>query len=233
MRPQLRILVVDDEPQIHRFLRPSLAASGFDVVSAATGAEAQRAFAAAPPDAIILDLGLPDMDGKEVITAIRKQSAVPIIVLSARDRETEKIDALDLGADDYINKPFSIGEFLARVRSVLRRQSKNVPTERESFDLGTVHIDTLQHTVTRASGAVHLTPKEFDLLVLLARHAGKVLTHRHLLTQVWGPAHGADTQYLRVFIGQLRQKIEDDPAAPRLIITEPGVGYRAVDREAE
>ncbi|MEQ1715909.1 MAG: response regulator transcription factor [Hyphomicrobium sp.] len=224
-----RILIVDDEPQIHRFLRPSLLASGFVPISASTGSEALRSIASAAVDTVILDLGLPDLDGKDIIKAIRKHSAVPIIVLSARDREAEKIDALDLGADDYVNKPFAIGELLARIRSVLRRPTAERRDEPAFFALGPVLVDTRQHLVTRAGEAVHLTPKEFDLLVLLARHAGRVLTHRHILNDVWGPAHGGDTQYLRVFIGQLRQKLEVNPAEPQLILTEPGVGYRAAE----
>lgn len=224
-----RILIVDDEPQIHRFLRPSLLASGFVPISASTGSEALRSIASAAVDTVILDLGLPDLDGKDIIKAIRKHSAVPIIVLSARDREAEKIDALDLGADDYVNKPFAIGELLARIRSVLRRPTAERRDEPAIYALGPVLVDTRQHLVTRAGEAVHLTPKEFDLLVLLARHAGRVLTHRHILNDVWGPAHGGDTQYLRVFIGQLRQKLEVNPAEPQLILTEPGVGYRAAE----
>lgn len=231
MTRQKRILVVDDEPQIHRFLKPSLTVSGFEVLTALTGQQALRLLAAEVPDAVVLDLGLPDIDGKEVIEQIRRSSDVPIIVLSARDRESEKIAALDVGADDYINKPFGIGELLARLRSVLRRRPVHAPDSGSVFVLGAVEIDTASHLVKRTGESVHLTPKEFDLLVLLARHAGRVLTHRHILTDVWGPAHGADTQYLRVFIGQLRQKLEADPSEPKLIITEPGIGYRAVSGE--
>jgi two-component system KDP operon response regulator KdpE len=166
-----------------------------------------------------------------VLAEIRRRSAVPVIVLSARDREAEKIAALDLGADDYINKPFGIGELLARIRSVLRRRPTTPPEAASRFRIGQVAIDTAAHRVTRAGEPVRLTPKEFDLIVLLARHAGRVITHRQILTEVWGPAHGGDTQYLRVFIGQLRQKLEDAPAEPKLILTEPGVGYRMVDPE--
>ncbi len=231
MTHPLRILVVDDEPQIHRFLRPSLMASGFDVLSATKGADALRQLASGRIGVVILDLGLPDMDGKDVLAEIRRRSVVPVIVLSARDRETEKIAALDLGADDYINKPFGIGELLARIRSVLRRREAAPPEAASCFQMGRVVIDAAAHRVTRAGEAVRLTPKEFELIVLLARHAGRVLTHRQILAQVWGPAHGGDTQYLRVFIGQLRQKLEDDPAEPKLILTEPGVGYRIFDAE--
>lgn len=223
------ILVVDDEPQIHRFLGPSLIASGYRVTGVKTAADAIAAVAAHVPDLVILDLGLPDRDGKEVIPLIRKRSAVPIIILSARDREAEKIEALDLGADDYVNKPFSIGELLARIRSVLRRPAVTRPSAPEVFDLGDIHMDLRQHSVTRAGTPVHLTPKEFELFALLTRHAGRVLTHRHILNEVWGPANTTDTQYLRVFIGQLRQKLEDNPAEPKIILTEPGVGYRISD----
>ncbi len=180
---------------------------------------------------MVLDLELPDIDGKDVIERIRRQSDVPIIVLSARDREAEKIAALDLGADDYINKPFGIGELLARLRTVLRRRPTSVPETASMYSIGSVEIDTARHQVMRLNVPVHLTPKEFDLLVLLARHTNRVLTHRQILSEVWGPAHSADTQYLRVFIGQLRQKLEDDPSDPRLILTEPGIGYRVANTE--
>jgi len=220
-----RILVVDDEPQIQRFLKPSLTAAGYEVVAAASGREALRVAATSSPDAVVLDLGLPDMDGKDVIRELRSWSKVPIIVLSARDRETEKIAALDLGADDYVNKPFGIGELMARLRAALRHgaQSANQTTQ---YRAGPVLVDALAHTVTRDGEPVRLTPKEFDLLELLVRNAGRVVTHRQILTSVWGPAHAEDLQYLRVFIGQLRHKLEADPNEPRLITTEPGVGYR-------
>lgn len=223
-----RILVVDDEPQIQRFLRPALTAAGYEVIEAGTGAEALKAAATAAPDVIILDLGLPDMDGKDVIAKLRGWSEVPIIILSARDRESEKIAALDLGADDYIEKPFGIGELTARIRSALRRRMR-ADAETDQVCVDGLEIDTLRRLVMRDGEAVKLTPKEYDLLVLLARHAGRVLTHRTLLTSVWGPAHGEDLHYLRVFIGQLRQKIERDPARPAIIRTEPGVGYRFAD----
>jgi two-component system KDP operon response regulator KdpE len=222
-----RILVVDDEPQIQRFLRPALNAAGYDVVEAVTGGEALRAAATTAPDLVILDLGLPDMDGKDVIARLRAWSRVPIIVLSARDRETEKIAALDLGADDYIEKPFGIGELTARIRTALRHrvQAEGGQTE---VNAGGLLIDTIRRVVERDGTALRLTPKEYDLLVLLARNAGRVVTHRTLLTSVWGPAHAEDLHYLRVFIGQLRGKVERDPANPRIIRTEPGVGYRFV-----
>ena len=229
MTHPIRVLVVDDEPQIHRFLTPSLTVSGFEVVTAATGQDALRQMGGSAPAVVLLDLGLPDMDGKDVIAQIRRRSDVPIIVLSARDREAEKIAALDLGADDYVNKPFAIGELLARLRSVLRRRRTTSPDLPSVYRLGAICIDTAQHKITRANEEIHLTPKEFDLLVMLTRHAGRVITHRQILSEVWGPAHTGNTQYLRVFIGQLRQKLEDNPAEPKLILTEPGIGYRSVD----
>lgn len=220
-----RVLIVDDEPQIQRFLRPGLTAGGYEVASAGTGREAVKAIAATAPDVVILDLGLPDMDGMEVIVQVRAWSRVPIVVLSARDREAEKIAALDLGADDYVNKPFGIGELMARLRTALRHRATSAgqPATYQSHGLA---VDTLAHTVTRDGAHVRLTPKEFDLLLMLVRNAGRVVTHRQLLSAVWGPAHVEDTQYLRVFIGQLRQKIEVEPTEPRLLLTEPGVGYR-------
>ncbi|MEH0072040.1 response regulator [Pannonibacter sp. Pt2-lr] len=225
-----RILVVDDEPQIQRFLKPALTAAGYDVVEAATGGEALKAVATAAPDLVILDLGLPDMDGKDVIASLRGWSTLPILILSARDRESEKIAALDLGADDYIEKPFGIGELTARIRTALRHhgQAEALPQVLETDGLV---IDTIRRTVSRDGSEIRLTPKEYDLLALLSRHAGRVVTHRILLTSVWGPAHGDDLQYLRVFIGQLRQKIERDPAAPAILRTEPGVGYRLMTGE--
>lgn len=220
-----RILIVDDEPQILRFLKPALTAAGYDIIEASTGTEALSMASTRSPDLIILDLGLPDMDGKEVIARLRGWSSLPVIILSARDREAEKIAALDLGADDYVEKPFGIGELAARIRSALRhsRKSEALTETVQSDDL---RIDLAHRLVTRDDVQIRLTPKEYDLLVLLARHAGKVMTHRTLLTSVWGPAHGEDLQYLRVFIGQLRAKVERDPATPRIILTEPGVGYR-------
>jgi two-component system KDP operon response regulator KdpE len=224
-----KVLVVDDEPQIQRFLKPSLTASGYRVISAATAREALRAFSVSEPDIVVLDLGLPDADGKTVIAAIRKSSSIPIIVLSVRERESEKIDALDLGADDYLNKPFGIGELLARVRSALRRKSQHPAPELSEILINGIALDLPRHRVTKGGADIHLTPKEFDLLSLLMRHAGKVITHRHLLHEVWGPANVSDSQYLRVFIGQLRAKLEDNPSEPSLILTESGVGYRFAD----
>ena len=222
-----RILVVDDEPQIQRFLTPALIASGYETLNAANAADALKLIATMAPDAVVLDLGLPDLDGKEVIRQLRAFSEVPVLVLSARDRESEKIAALDLGADDYIEKPFAIGEFMARLRTALRRRAREA-NEQTRVEIGTLVVDSLKRLVTRDGEAVHLTPKEYDLLTLLIRHAGRVVTHRQLLAGVWGPAHVDDTQYLRVFIGQLRAKIEPDPAAPAIVTTEPGIGYRLV-----
>jgi len=222
-----RILVVDDEPQIQRFLRPALEAAGYDVVEAKDGAEALKAAATVAPALVILDLGLPDMDGKDVIARLRGWSQVPIIILSARDQEAEKIAALDLGADDYVEKPFSIGELTARMRTALRHRIQEAG-ELTVIDVDGLAIDAIRRTVKRDGTALKLTPKEYDLLLLLARHAGRVVTHKTLLTSVWGPAHGEDMHYLRVFIGQLRAKIERDPADPKIIRTEPGVGYRFV-----
>lgn len=225
-----RVLVVDDEPQIQRFLRPALAACGYDVLTADTGREALRLIASAAPDVVVLDLGLPDMDGKEVLREARGFSKVPIIVLSARDREAEKIMALDAGADDYVEKPFGIGELMARLRVALRHASK-AGAEITLVRCDGLVIDLGKRLVSRNGAPIKLTPKEYDLLAILARHAGRVVTHRQILASIWGPAHEADTQYLRVFIGQLRAKIEDDPAAPKLVQTEPGIGYRLIAEE--
>ena len=223
-----RILVVDDEPQILRFMRPALEAAGYEPITTETAAGALHAAATKAPDLILLDLGLPDKDGKDVIKQVRAWSQIPIIVLSARDREAEKIAALDLGADDYVNKPFAIGELLARIRAALRHSRPDQAVSR-SLSVGGIVIDTEKHEVLKGGVTVHLTPKEFDLLWLLMRHHGKLLTHRQILTEVWGPAHTEDVQYLRVLIKQLRDKIEDHPGASRRIETEAGVGYRFND----
>lgn len=223
-----RVLVVDDEPAILRFLKPALAAAGYEVAEASAMGEAVRAIAARAPDVVVLDLGLPDGDGKDVIRKVRAWSDVPIIVLSAREREAEKIEAFDLGADDYVNKPFGIGELMARIRAALRHRAQR-SSGGPAVRLGDLEIDHAGHRVARAGRDVKLTRKEFDLLAFLARNAGKVVTHRQILTAVWGPAHTEDTQYLRVYVRQLRQKIEADPNNPKLILTEVGIGYRVVE----
>ncbi len=221
----LRALVVDDEPQILRFLRPALEAAGYDVIHATAGREALRLIANSSPDIVVLDLVLPDMDGKAVLAEARKFYSAPIVVLSARDREAEKIAALDLGADDYVEKPFAIGELLARLRTALRHRAGGAAQAMQVASDG-LAIDMDRRRVTKHGAPLKLTPKEYDLLCVLARHAGRVLTHSQILTSVWGPAHKDDTQYLRVFIGQLRAKIEDDPTQPTIIRTEAGIGYR-------
>lgn len=223
-----RILVVDDEPQIIRFLRPALAAAGYEAIIATTAAEALRLAVTQAPDVLLLDRGLPDRDGKDVIRDLRGFSSVPVIVLSARDREPEKISALDLGADDYVNKPFGIGELLARIRAVLRSRNQGKPPQTK-YTADTLVLDTDRHTVELDGVPVRLTPKEFDLLLLLLRNAGRVLTHKQILSSVWGPAHIEDIQYLRVLVGQLRQKIESNPADPQIVLTEPGIGYRLAE----
>jgi len=223
-----RILVVDDEPQIQRFLKPALIAAGFEVETASTAAEARRLAATRAPALIVLDLGLPDGDGKSVIETVRAFSSVPIIVLSARDQEIEKIAALDLGANDYVGKPFGIGELLARIRVALRQSEPSAsPTAARQF--GNITLDHEHRRVLVDSTQVHLTPKEFDLFELLAANANKVVTHRQALSQIWGAAHHDDVQYLRVVIAQLRAKLEADPKAPIHLLSEPGVGYRLVD----
>jgi two-component system KDP operon response regulator KdpE len=228
MTGKTRVLVVDDEAAILRFLKPALEANDYEMSSAGTVAEALKRIAAEAPDVVLLDLGLPDGDGKDVIRRAREWSDLPIIVLSARERETEKIEALDLGADDYVNKPFNVGELMARIRAALRhrmQQRSEVPL----LHVQGLEVDVARHRVTRAGVEIRLTPKEFELLAFLARHAGKVLTHKQILTAVWGPAHTQDTQYLRVYVGQLRGKIEPQPDDPHIILTEPGIGYRVAE----
>ncbi|MFL5119524.1 MAG: response regulator [Microvirga sp.] len=232
MSPSTRVLVIDDEPAIHRFLTPALVANDYVVLRADTGGEALRRIAADAPDVIVLDLGLPDIDGKDVIGRVREWSDVPIVVLSAREREAEKISALDRGADDFVNKPFGVGELLARMRTALRHRMERA-AETPVLRTADIEIDNVRHCVLRAGAEVRLTPKEFELLSFLAKHAGKVVTHRQILTAIWGPAHATDTQYLRVYIGQIRQKIEQDPGDPRIIVTEPGIGYRIAEIGAQ
>ncbi|HEY5126719.1 MAG TPA: response regulator [Bradyrhizobium sp.] len=228
MSAKTQVLVVDDEAAILRFLKPALEANGYEMASAGSVAEATKRIAAESPDIVLLDLGLPDGDGKDVIRRAREWSDVPIIVLSARERETEKIEALDLGADDYINKPFNVGELLARMRTALRHRMQR-KAEIPVLKVGGLEVDSIRHRATRAGDEIKLTPKEFELLSFLARHAGRVVTHKQILTAVWGPAHTEDTQYLRVYVGQLRQKVEEHADDPRIILTEPGIGYRIAE----
>jgi two-component system KDP operon response regulator KdpE len=228
MTGKTRVLVVDDEPAILRFLKPALEANGYEIVSAATVAEALKRIAADSPDIVLLDLGLPDGDGKDVIRRAREWSDLPIVVLSAREREAEKIDALDLGADDYVNKPFNVGELMARMRMALRHRMQR-KAETPVVRVGGIEVDSVRRQVTRGGVEVKLTPKEFELLSFLARHAGRVVTHKQILTAVWGPAHTEDTQYLRVYVGQLRLKIEQRAEDPQIVLTEPGIGYRISD----
>jgi two-component system KDP operon response regulator KdpE len=231
MTGKTRVLLVDDELAILRFLKPALEATGYELEAVGTVAEAIKRIAARAPDIVLLDLGLPDGDGKDVIRRAREWSDVPIVVLSAREREAEKIESLDLGADDYVNKPFNVGELLARMRAAMRHRLQR-KDEMPIAHAGDIEIDVLRHRVTRAGEEIKLTPKEFELLSFLARHAGRVVTHRQILAAVWGPAHSEDTQYLRVYVGQLRQKIEPKPDEPQVILTEPGIGYRVAERPA-
>ena len=219
-----RILVIDDEPQIRRLLRVSLAAHGYEVEECKTGQEGINRAAIVKPDLILLDLGLPDIDGKDVVVAIREWSKVPIIILTARDQENEKIEALDAGADDYVTKPFSMGELLARLRVALRHAitTDNAPI----ITCGDLVIDLVGRHVMRGDREIKLTPTEYEILKVLAQNIGKVLTHKYLLKTVWGTAYNEDTHYIRVYIGQLRRKVETNPAQPEYIITESGVGYR-------
>ncbi len=228
MNERPRILVVDDEPQLTRVLRTGLKARGYDVRAAADGLSGFETFTDWHPDLVITDLAMPVMDGLELCRRVRAISPVPIIVLSAKGEEKTKVEALDIGADDYITKPFGIDELLARVRASLRRAATVVTSEPESTVLsaGDFHIDLETRTVLVADREVHLTPKEFDLLVYFVKHSGKVLTHRTLLAAIWGGNYVEQNEYLRVFVGNLRKKLEPDPATPRYIVTEPWIGYR-------
>ena len=220
-----RLLLVDDEPQIVRALTPALAAAGRLDHEAFSGEAALAQLAAEPCDLVILDLGLPDMDGKDVIARIREWSEAPIIVLSARDLENEKIAALDMGADDYVNKPVGVGELLARIRASLRGRERRFASQARCR-FGDLEIDFARRLVTLQGDEVKLTPREYDLLRTLARHAGRVVTHRQVITAVWGAGAQVDAQFVRVLIAQLRQKLEAEPSAPQIVLTEPGVGYR-------
>ena len=221
-----RILVVDDEPQIRRFLRTTLEVHGYEVGLAETGRTALEQLTAWRPDVLLLDLGLPEIDGLEVCRRVREWSDVPIIVLSVRDREDDKVAALNLGADDYLTKPFGTNELLARIQVALRHAAHRRVPQQPVVVVGDLRIDLGAHRVTRNGHEVHLIPTEYDIFKTLATHSGKVLTHQVLIRKVWGPGQQQDPAKLRVFINQLRRKIEDDPAQPSYIVTEPGVGYR-------
>lgn len=221
------VLVIEDDPQIRRFLRATLTATGYTFIEAGTAEEGLRAATTHPPDLVILDLGLPDRDGLEVTQRLREWSSVPIIVLSARGQERDKIAALDAGADDYLTKPFGVGELLARMRVALRHRARSPHDPIDPiFTVDGLRVDLARRQVWVNGAEVHLTPNEYKLLALLVRHAGKVVTHQQLLREVWGPACATETHYLRVYMSQLRHKLEADPTRPRYLLTEPGVGYR-------
>jgi two-component system KDP operon response regulator KdpE len=228
--PRPTVLIVEDEPEIRRFLRSALASDQYRVVEAETGERGAIEAGTHKPDLAIVDLGLPDIDGVEVIRRIRKWSPMPLIVLSARTREQAKVEALDAGADDYVTKPFGVGELLARVRVALRHSAR-APSGKNALRMGEVHVDLGRRQVKRGGKEIHLTPIEFRLLACLAQHLGMVVTHRQLLREVWGPSHIEHTHYLRIYMKQLREKLEDDPVRPRYLLTETGVGYRLLAEE--
>jgi two-component system KDP operon response regulator KdpE len=221
------IIIVEDETQIRRFLRTTLSSEGYQVIEAETGKQGLSEAATRKPDLIILDLGLPDMDGVEVVKGIRTWSSVPVIILSARSQESDKISALDAGADDYLVKPFGAGELLARIRVALRHvTSISTGVEEGVFSVADLKVDMMHRKVTVGGAEIHLTPIEYRLLTVLVKHAGKVLTHQLLLKEVWGPNYVERAHYLRIYMGALRHKLEKDPARPRFLLTEVGVGYR-------
>jgi two-component system KDP operon response regulator KdpE len=220
------IIVIEDEAQIRRFLRTTLTSEGYHVIEAETGKQGLAEAATRKPDLIILDLGLPDMDGVEVVKGVRTWSSVPVIILSARSQESDKISALDVGADDYLVKPFGVGELLARIRVALRHVSSNANGEEGVFSVDELKVDMIHRKVMVSGTEVHLTPIEYRLLTVLIKHAGKVLTHRLLLNEVWGPNYVERAHYLRIYMGILRHKLEKVPARPRFLLTEVGVGYR-------
>jgi two-component system KDP operon response regulator KdpE len=220
------LVVIEDDPQIRRFLRSGLSPESMRIFEAESGAQGLVEAATRKPDLVILDLGLPDIDGVDVVTRLREWYTGPIIILSARSAEQEKIKALDAGADDYLTKPFGIGELLARIRAALRRAGQPAGVDGGKFEFGDVELDLAARRVFRAGEEVHLTPNEYRLLAALARHAGKVCTHRQLLSEVWGPSHVEHAHYLRIYMAQLRHKLEADPTNPRFLRTELGVGYR-------
>lgn len=226
------LMIVEDEPQMRRFLRASLASRGFRLIEATTAGEVTALVTSHNPEVILLDLGLPDGDGIDLARDIRAWSRVPIIVISARGREADKVEALDAGADDYLTKPFGVNELLARIRVVLRRAGELSVPATPIFDLGPLRIDFTRREVTLEKRDIHLTPIEYRLLVLLAQNAGRVLTQRQILEQVWGRGSAGQAHYVRVYMAQLRRKIENDSARPRFLVTEPGVGYRLRDRLA-
>jgi two-component system KDP operon response regulator KdpE len=228
-QPPATILIIEDEEPIRKFLRVSLGGHGYRLVEAANGESGLLQAATAQPDLIILDLGLPDMDGVDLTRRVREWSKIPIIVVSARGKEQDKVNALDAGADDYLTKPFGIGELLARLRVAFRHRAATTVTSEPAFQTGDLRVDLVRREVTVAGNAVHLTPNEYRLLAILVKYAGRVLTHRQLLNEIWGPNAVQETHYLRVYMNQLRQKVESDPAQPRYLLTEPGVGYRLAD----
>lgn len=226
MTQEATILLIEDEPEIRRFLRTTLPAHGFRLYEASTGKDGLTEAQARNPDLLLLDLGLPDVDGTDIIREVREWTSTPIIVLSARDMEQIKVAALDLGADDYVTKPFGIEELLARIRTALRHASQSAEVSEPVFALGDMRADLGRRQVSMAGKEIHLTPIEYKLLTTLIRHAGKVMTHRQLLKEVWGPLHVEEGHYLRVYMRQLRNKLERNPAHPRHLVTELGVGYR-------
>lgn len=229
--PDPVVVLIEDEPQIRRFLRATLTGQGYRLFEAATGADGLVEVGSRQPDIVIIDLGLPDMDGLEVIRRLREWTAVPIIVLSARGQERDKVTALDAGADDYVSKPFGASELLARIRVGLRHAAgASHEADEAAFRVGELQVDLLRRQVVVGSTEVRLTPTEYKLLTTLIRHAGKVVTHQQLLREVWGPAHTDQAHYVRIYMAHLRHKLEAEPARPRYLLTEPGVGYRlAVD----
>lgn len=229
MNSNALFLIVEDDKQIRSFIRSSLEIQKYKTICATTGQEALNLIASQNPEVIILDLGLPDLDGLDIIRRVRTYSQVPIIVVSARDQDKEKVDALDAGADDYLSKPFSIHELLARLRVILRRQETSVPDSTEPFQSGNLVVDTTRHLVFLHGKEVHFTPMEFNILALLVKNPGKVLTHSNILRAVWGSYLDSDAQSLRVFMANIRRKLDEDPAKPKYIITEVGIGYRFAD----
>ncbi len=225
--PDPIVVLIEDEPQIRRFLRATLNGQGYRLFEAATGADGIVEVGSRQPDVVIIDLGLPDMDGVAVIRRLREWTAVPIIVLSARGQERDKVTALDAGADDYVSKPFSAGELLARIRVALRHTAgASHEGDEAAFKVGDLQVDRLRRYVALGGAEVRLTPTEYKLLTTLIRHAGKVVTHQQLLREVWGPAHTEQAHYVRIYMAHLRHKLEAEPARPRYLLTEPGVGYR-------